>query len=250
MGGGMSYNPYAGIQRIALELSNRCVNAREHARCPAHFKIDDAPANLPTRHVAHVFETMKAHVPNFKGFVYFHLYNEPLADPRLMSFVAMAKKALPHALIQITTSGWNLDQTLLDELAAAGARAVRVSIYDKPTLNRVSHLREPKGLKLIHDGKAPMDWRGTLRMDIPAVYDAKPTSQGKRCRAPLRQLCIGHDGRVILCCQDWARTVTFGSLDQLSLDAILHQDSVAIAYANLLRGNRLYDICKRCYHDD
>lgn len=250
MGGGMIWNPYAGIQRVAFELSNRCVNAKEHARCPAHLKVGDPPANLPARHVSHVLETMRKNVPGFKGFVYFHLYNEPLADPRLLGFVGLASAALPYALIQITTSGWNLDQTLLDELAAAGARAVRVSIYDKVTLDRVKGLRQPKGLKLIHDAKAPEDWRGTLRKDIPAVYDAVSTATGKRCRAPLRQLCIGHDGQVLLCCQDWARTVTFGSLNKQSLDDILHQDSVVIAYTNLSKGNRLYDVCKGCPHVD
>jgi hypothetical protein len=250
MGGGMSWNPYAGIQRVAFELSNRCVNAKEHARCPAHLRVDDAPANLPARHVSHVLETFHANIPGFKGFVYFHLYNEPLADPRLLGFVGLTSAALPRALIQITTSGWNLDQVLLDELAKAGARAVRVSIYDKATLNRAYQLREPKGLKLIHDKSAPADWRGTLRTDIPAVYETAPTVTGKRCRAPLRQLCVGYDGRVLLCCQDWARTITFGSLDKSTLDAILYQDSVAIAYTNLSKGNRLYDVCKRCPHVD
>lgn len=246
----MSWKPFAAVQRVAFELSNRCVNAKEHLRCPAHTKLGDEPANLASRHVEHVLTTFQARIPEFRGFVYFHLYNEPLADPRLIEFVRMARSTLPKALIQITTSGWNLDQVLLDELAAAGARAVRVSIYDKPTLERVKRLKVPANLNLIHDARAPEDWRGTLRTDIPAVYEAPATVVGKRCRAPLRQLCIGYDGRILLCCQDWARTVTFGSLGQLTLDAILDQDSVAIAYTNLSRGVRLYDVCKRCYHDD
>lgn len=246
----MTFDPFSAVQRVALELSNRCVYAAEHALCPAHRKREEAPSNLPGSVVEHVVNTLALRRPGFAGFFYFHLYNEPLADPRLIGFVGLVRKRLPAAVVQITTSGWNLDQVLLDELAVAGARAVRVSIYSATDLARIRKLRPRAGLKLIFSDKDPGTWKNVLRPDIPAVYEGPARNLFGRCRAPLRQLCVSSTGEVILCCQDWARTVVFGNLRTVSLEEVLRSDPVINAYLALSKGGRIYDPCKRCRHTD
>jgi len=253
-------NPYPAIQRIAFELSNRCVLAERHTRCPAHQKIQDPPQNVPAGVVWAVLDTIRTNVPVFSGYVYFHLYNEPMMDPRLFEFVRLAKRSLPHSMIQITTNAWNYDQTLHDELAAAGARIVRFSIYSKRDLDRLKKIR-PNKMKTVYSvtqtpgflqASEEEAWKFVLRKDIPAVYSGPRKKARIRCLAPYKQLCITSSGEVALCCMDWQRSVTFGNLVKNggSLDTVLRSPAMTEAYADLRAGNRKFNVCGGCSHRD
>lgn len=242
-------NPYGLIHRVAFELSNRCVHAHEHTICPAHLKLQDPPRNLQAKIVAQVLNAVAKNHPSGKVVVYFHNYNEPLADPRLMVLAQMARLALPRSTIWITTSGWNLDQVLLNELAEAGVNRVKVSVYDRETLARFNSLRNPPGLRLSRKAGNPSRWQEVLRPEYIRVYDDPPTQRG-RCRAPYYELTISHRGQVCLCCGDWARRVTFGDLGVWSFDQIIRSDEMLSAHAALSRGERTFDVCRRCRHGD
>lgn len=242
----MSFNPYRHIKHLAFELSNRCVHAEEHTPCPAHVRLAEPTETLKTEHILHVLDTMAEHAPRYSGMVFFHLYNEPLADPRLTELVREVRRRLPSAVVHLTTSGWGLDQRRLDELIQAGVRRVRVSAYDADDLRRIDSLRVPQGVKLWH-GKPPKNgWRGTLMPQYLKVYDAKPDHRARTCSQPLYELCIGSNGAVLLCCADWKRTVTFGSLDEMGFDDIVRSDAMARAHASLRRGDMAFEVCKRC----
>ena len=240
---------FAEIHRIAFELSNRCVHAHEHSLCPAHLKRSDPPANLPRVAVEKVLSSMKENVPAYGGAIYFHNYNEPLADPRLMDFVRRARAVLPRCRIWITTSGWNLDQVLLGELQEAGVNDVKVSVYSPEAMARVRALRPPAGLKLRHKPGVPSSWRQVLRPEYIRVYDEGPTYSG-RCKQPYKELTIAHTGDVALCCADWKRTVTFGNVLILPFAEIIQSDKMAHAAASLKAGRRIFKVCTRCAHAD
>jgi hypothetical protein len=259
-------NAFAEVRRIAFELSNRCVLAEKHLKCPAHLKIHDAVRNLPARAVQGVLEEFRKNVPSFAGFLYFHLYNEPTADPRLMEFVRLASRSLPRALIQITTNGWNYDQTIHDELKAAGVRAVRFSVYSRHDYERLAKI-SANGVRITFSTtpkdaaknpefwKADEDaaWRHVLRSDIPSVYGDAPISPViGRCLAPYRELCVTSSGDVGLCCMDWKRSVTFGNVLEagVTISSILHSPPMENAYLNLREGRRIFPVCRRCRHLD
>lgn len=256
-------NPFQEIRRIAFELSNRCVLAERHTRCPAHQTRGDPPQNLPYGIVWAVLDAMKTNVPGYRGFIYFHLYNEPLADPRLFEFVRLAARLLPSSLIQITTNGWNYDQTIHDELAVAGVRVVRFSVYSKRDEERFLKLKKNRIRTVISTTKTPGfrdaseedAWKFVLRKDIPDVYSTAPPIAAKtraRCLAPYKELCVTSSGEVALCCMDWKRSVTFGNLIKNggALDVILRSPAMMEAYQNNRAGNRNFRICERCSHRD
>lgn len=254
-------NPFALVRRIAFELSNRCPLADRHTRCPAHLKRRDPPQNIPAGVVWSVLDGFKENVPGYSGLIYFHLYNEPLADPRLFDFVRLAARTLPHSTIQITTNGWNYDQTIHDELAAAGVKVVRFSIYSNEDLKRFRALKKNRIRTVIVPTTNPKffaadpdsAWVHVLRQDIPDVYSPGPPSKiPGRCLAPFKQLCISSTGEVILCCMDWKRSVTFGNLVKNggAIATVLNSPAMAEAYRNNSAGRRNFKVCERCVHRD
>lgn len=230
-------NIFEHTKRICLELSNRCPWARFHKRCPLHQERGKPPAILPASIVYHVLDTMREH--DYKGMIYFHLFNEPLIDPRLFRFIETTRTACPDVFIHITTNGWYLNQTLLGELAAAGVGRVRVSCYTDA---------EHKRLKALRPGKmqyVPFRQRALMTGLLPA-YDAPMRRNKQRCYAPLQEICVGRDGLVHLCCRDWQHRYSFGDLHTQTLEEILQSEKVQNTYKRLSVGDRFLDICRRC----
>lgn len=69
---------------------------------------------------------------DYSGWLAFHNYNEPLANPRIVREVSFARHRLPSAKLTIFTNGDRLTSKLYESLASAGLSQIRVTVY--PTL--------------------------------------------------------------------------------------------------------------------
>jgi hypothetical protein len=78
----------------------------------------------------------------YGGWLAFHNYNEPLANPRIVQEVQFARECLPAAKLTIFTNGDRLSAELYGALVSAGLSQMRVTIYPK-TMKRplASHAR-------------------------------------------------------------------------------------------------------------
>jgi MoaA/NifB/PqqE/SkfB family radical SAM enzyme len=66
----------------------------------------------------------------YKGRLFFHLYNEPLAEPEtLLDRMRYARRRLQRSIFSITTNGDYLSRKLFEELQDAGCDNISVSIY-------------------------------------------------------------------------------------------------------------------------
>jgi hypothetical protein len=61
--------------------------------------------------------------------VRFALYSEPLSDPQIVEKIALTRKWLPNATIDMVSNGDYLTDSLLNALAVAGLDVLRLSIY-------------------------------------------------------------------------------------------------------------------------
>lgn len=68
---------------------------------------------------------------DYSGWLAFHNYNEPLANPRLVSEIELAVELLPKSSPAIYTNGDLLTETLFAQLLTAGVRQIRITIYPK-----------------------------------------------------------------------------------------------------------------------
>jgi hypothetical protein len=220
------------VQRVSFQLSNLCNYASIHTRCPLHGQT--AKQVLPAGVVRDTIGELGA--VGFDGVIAFHIYNEPLNDPRLFSFIEYSRHVCPGGRVLILTNGFYLTQIIADELAALGIWNLAVSAYSQSEYDRLAGLQVKVPYKVF---LARLDGR----LD---QYDRPPMDLSKPCMAPVRDLSIGPDGSVILCCLDWKQFHVFGNLKLETLSSILSKESIRSAYRDLLGGNRSLHLCRRC----
>lgn len=220
------------IRRISFELSNICNYSTIHKKCPLSQKKDKIVLAADV-----VQKTLtELGLIHYYGVIAFHIYNEPLIDPRLFDFIKYARNACPDAKILILTNGYYLDQTIADELSGLGVWIIAVSAYSKSEYARLTKLHVAIPYKVFW---AELD-------DRESMYERAPINLQKPCCAPIKDLSIACTGEVILCCLDWKHRHTFGNLKHESLHSVLSKQEFADAARGLASGKRTLDLCTRC----
>lgn len=226
-------NLFKYTSRITFELSNLCNYAPIHNKCPLYCETDKII--LPKKIVFSVLDCLQKN--QFEGLIAFHMYNEPLIDPRLFLFLNAVKEKCPKSQIVIWTNGFYLNQVIVDELIDAGVTSLIVTAYTNEENERLNKLK----------AKIHLEVNSGYFDDRMRLYNKKPIEEEKNpCYAPLNDICITRDGKVGLCCLDWKRQYCFGDLNKQSMEEILLQSEIFNSYLELSRGNRIYDICKVC----
>jgi hypothetical protein len=230
--------PFDRTQSVAFELSNLCNLAQVHVKCP--LSISHASEMLPIGLVHDALQVLADH--DWAGPVYLNQYNEPLIDPRLFLFLQAIRDLLPRAYVEIDTNGSFLTVSLAKELAEAGVTKLHVTLYGTPREREAMAVwleREVDPIVRAIPGWHALD-------DRLSIYSRPEGTTHESCEAPLGNLTVTCRGDVGLCCFDWARTVTFGSLRELTLAQVCASSSVQDTYRELHEGARYRDVCKRC----
>jgi hypothetical protein len=220
------------IRRISFQLSNLCNYSHVHKRCPLHQEKDKRI--LPSRVIGETLDELAA--VGFDGVVAFHIYNEPLIDPRLFQLIREVRNRCPSAKVLLLTNGFYLNQTLADEISDLEVWNLAVSAYTHAEYARLVHLTVRIPYTVFF---AKLD-------DRQNQYQRDPMDIRRPCDAPVGDLSIGPDGSVILCCLDWKGQHVFGNLLNESLSSILSKESIRSVYRDLLGGNRSLHLCRRC----
>jgi len=225
-----STNPFEHTRSVAIELSNQCSYAPLHPRCPAHYVKE--PITLPVSTAETVIETLGRY--EYSGELAFHLYNEPLEDPRLFYLLNFAIEACPFADPYVVTNGGRLTEVMLRELQDYGAK-VLVTPYKPEVRDRI--------VPWVRNGDV-----STMNVGLDSrlgIYDGLYVDLDLPCLAPLNQVIITCDRQVGLCCMDHARKHTLGPADRLA--EVLLGDKANGIYQALSQGHRgILDICRRC----
>jgi len=225
-------------KRVAFELSNICNMGYAHPQCPASLVKPEDRRVLPSAVVYTVLDSLGA--MEFKGYVAFYGYSEPLVDPRLVSMIQYATRACPGCKPSVTTNGFMLTQTMLDDLAAAGLCHARVSAYGTQEYKRLCGLKPPFAeFKVrLRGGTA---WKH--RIDD---YDREPNPHKAPCFCPLIDIQINCKGQIRICCADYQNRHIFGDLATETFEAILRSGKMQAVYSELTKGIRKAHLCRRC----
>jgi len=189
---------------------------------------------LPSRIVTDVLETLGKRA--FDGGIAFHNYNEPMADPRLFKFIESAHSFCPKARILIWTNGWNLNQTMMDELVASQVSVVIVTAYTAEEKQRLQKINSAIQYDIVDP-----EW-----VEVVNAYDAVATDDRRPCLAPLTDLRISKEGWIVLCCRDWKGAYKFFDLNNRSFQEVLKERALLDVYDRLRKGDRFFPLCKRC----
>ncbi|MFL5784343.1 MAG: radical SAM/SPASM domain-containing protein [Bacteriovoracaceae bacterium] len=164
---------------------------------------------------------------NYSETLVFGRYSEPLASPRILEYVALARKELPKATISILSNGDYLTREYLESLSAAGLSRMSISLYpnmhewntensrrmietfcQRLELEALPFREHPESihfsgkykslevavratniLKFGHDRASSLP-----ELTIPDFVRTSP------CFMPIFTVNIDHDGKMLLCC--------------------------------------------------
>jgi hypothetical protein len=227
----MGLDIFALIDRVTFELSNYCNYAKIHPKCPAHFEKNIRSIGFSV--VQDVLVCLGEN--NFKGIIAWHQYSEPMLDPRLFTFLTLAKILCPDSKKLIWTNGANLDQRMLSELEDVGVTNVVVTAYfDKERLQSL------KAQKMTYQVIDP-GW-----VEVLDVYDRNANNFKAPCYSPFTDLIITVDGKIGLCCRDVERRYSFGDLNQVPFGEAINAPALLELYNQLSSGERKLAICQQC----
>jgi len=219
--------------RISFELSNLCSYSRIHKRCP--LNLEKEPRILSSRIVYGILDVLGRF--NYDKVIAFHVYSEPLTDPRLFKFIEYARSKCPDSDIYFSTNGAFLDQVLMNELVEAGLSNIHISAYSNGEFERLLKIDFP----ITHKVE-----RLNLIKDHLEIYEKPIMDSDQPCFAPLNDIVITRDATLSLCCRDWKRAHNFGDLKEKGLIEILREGKLHEAYRRLSSGDRYLDLCRRC----
>lgn len=182
---------------------------------------------------------------DFDGRVTFTGFGEPLLYKELCEAVKIIRKTVTDITwIEIVTNGDYLDKKLALRLNDSGCTNVTVSMYDRDITNEI--------IPMFSDTRIDLTFKHSYAgFDVVNRNEMilKNTNRNKRdpCWLPFYKMIIDIDGSVILCSNDWARTVDLGNVKQSTILDLWLGDRYSNYRKNLLKGHRKNcDPCRYC----
>lgn len=176
---------------------------------------------------------------DFDGEIHPFLMNEPLLDKRIVTLCRLAREHT-RARVVIQTNGSRLTRELAEELTRHATVIVNDYTEDGSVLTRLNSHPLPKGVILIS-----RDPRAVLSNRAGNVQDRPLVKLSQFCIRPFTQLYIAHDGRVVLCCQDWSFEEVMGDANHHTLEEIWNGDRYRSVRERLLHKQRC-GLCSKC----
>lgn len=182
-------------------------------------------------------------VLKFYGRLSPHSYGEPLLDKRLPALMEYTRKRLPLCFIDIHTNGDLLDEELLITLLNKGVDHLLITNYDddeKPLLKDLAR-KYPFPVTL-------RSYRDFGKTDRAGEIFRKGKTLRNVCWRSSSALVVNWKGNVVLCCQDFYQSCSFGNVKGKGLWEIWNDRQFAYYRKQLRSGNRA--VTKICTHCD
>ena len=229
-------NLYSNITEVLIMLSNLCNYAIIHEKCPAaHVAQKEI---MPSKMVYKILDELAD--DGFDGSIGFHVYNEPMIDPRLFMFIEYAKRIMPKIMIRIYTNGYYLTQNMIYELSDIGVNILNVTGYGKEEYKRLLYLDVPYPYTLLY---------GHLddRLDYYSK-NSQSTATFRPCKSYIIQVPIFSNGDIGACCFDYQHKYDLGNVFGKTLKDVLSEKRIIEFQKKVLSGDRtVFPLCQNCY---
>ena len=211
---------------IAFELSHICPLKDVHSKCPIRF-LDSKNRIMPTSTIFSTLEKFRKY--NINPIIFFHVYNEPSIDCRLLYIVHYIRKHMKiDWRISIHTNGYSFDENVMKEFSDEGVDEVVATLRSKEEFDFWVDIKnkaqnDKTGIKLItqfFDLRLKLygddeDHHTELYNDNNVITMKKWKEihgEDFHCEFINGWIGIDPDGDVMLCEYDWKRTKKFGNI--------------------------------------
>ena len=189
---------------------------------------------------------------NYEGDIHIAGFGEPLLNTSLPNIISSMRNLLPTNRIAITTNGDTLTSRKLDILISAGISFIIVSCYEKIRAEEMSKLFQYHNFKnydlrefWYEDDQTTEEFITDNNFNNRAGYISSGVSSNP-CYLPFYKMFIDWNGNVLLCCNDWNKTIKAGNITRSNLDEIWHGDILNKIRNDLSIGNRCNSPCDKC----
>lgn len=189
----------------------------------------------------------------FSGSIALHINNEPLLDERLPEMVSIARNKCPEATIYISTNGAKADKKTIQNLMEAGISYIIINDYTSSNsiIKKINGMALPNHyMKRLNFCERSLEEDQTTglcnRAGNVSWFYIPQTPLDLFCNIPFKQIYIGHDGRVSLCCMDIKFEEVMGDVSKDSLQNIWRNRKYGLIRQKLLNYDRKDIICEKC----
>ncbi len=237
------YSKTPRLSAVAIEINSGC--NRKCEWCPN--SIASRPQNklLEDTLFYNIIDQLVA--MKFHGQITFNLFNEPLLDTRLATFIAYTRKHLPSSVIYLNTNGDILTLEMWTHLREQGMDYAKISQYDGQFNNNIRTVMERLDKNERKHFRAYIFKPSQINNRAGLIATTSKLPLKKFCSRPFYQLCITYEGKVVLCCNDYYGQVQIGDIRTNRIKDIWRND-IFVRYRKTLRkGNRgNLALCKTC----
>ena len=236
---------------ITIEISSHCNRACTY--CP-NVVTPQKPRLINEESFRKIVSRLRE--IKYNGVVDFIFFNEPTLHPKLAKYVEIVKKEVPWCMPRISTNGDLLTSEKVKSLVDAGLERVYV----------MRHVPTPEGWRENID-KLDKEFPGVfVKMDIEEVertvglnhfgglvhvekiLKAIPNKDGSpSCKIHNHIAQITVDGDWDLCCTDWAKTLSFGSVIKRPIMDVWHDPLFVKMRKDLRGGKATLKVCQDCF---
>ena len=196
---------------------------------------------------------------DFSGLVIFSGFVEPLLDKNIFRHIAILRKYLPKARIEMVTNGDVLNGKRLRRLFKSGLSTLLVSVYDgKEDADRFYKMCSNSGLRdnqfVIRNRYLPEEQDFGITMNNRAgmmdnTLFRRPSLTeplAKPCFYPSYNFFMDYLGDILLCPHDWGKKMIVGNLYKQDLLEIWFSKLLMTARHRLYQEDRNFKPCNVC----
>lgn len=243
LGNYFKYDDYYFPTGIGIEISTYC--NRKCSYCPV--SIHGAPKKFMPLDVYDKIIDRLVEI-DWAGIVDFAMFNEPLADTRLVELVRRAKVKLPRAMFRVISNGDYLTYDLAKALIDAGVTNFSITQHNlqrgewNERVEKIaSYWPSYFTLNVIHD--RPLNNRGGI-LKLPQ----KNREQKMNCLVPSGDLQIRMDGQVALCCTDFYHEMEMGNVLKTPILEVWRGAEFSAIRRELRHGITRLPQCQACFY--
>ncbi|MFW6231076.1 MAG: radical SAM/SPASM domain-containing protein, partial [Nanoarchaeota archaeon] len=214
----------------SIEISHNC--NRRCSYCPvSHYPEHNAGKMMDVQTFRKIVDDLTD--IGFEGTVFFSGYTEPLRHPELLRMIQYARRRLKKSKIAIYTNGDYLTKELFQSLRRYSV-ILQVTQHEPVDeahysfLQNLGHGYKSFFLRRAISGEHLSTRGGLVNIDNP--------EKKSFCAIPSVQLSVDVDGNVVLCCDDYFSTHTYGNVHVEALYTIWRKKEFKKVRRLLLHG--------------
>jgi radical SAM protein with 4Fe4S-binding SPASM domain len=241
-----THNKFPLFSQVLIETRTDC--NKRCAFCPQSFykrSLEVMPWHVYVKIIDSLADI------GFSGRIALFVSNEPLLETRLEEMIRYAKQKSPRFFLDITTNGLLLNIEKVDSLFSVGLDNININDYRNDRtdfIDKVSEHLIPIVCTYRYNPKISYNARATMEM-LPNYAGVIPqdfySDDLGFCNFPFRKLVFDVNGNVLLCCNDFKHTTSFGNIQNKSILEMWYSPQMNEIRQNLLRDRRVA-LCANC----